>query len=197
MTDARKDSESPENMRIPLLGPRPHLADVFLAFPETVKPLLEYHDRLLRGSSPLSIAQRELIAAYVSGLNACGFCYGAHQVIAEVAGIEPGCFESLLQDIDTAPVEESLKPIFHYVRTLTLTPSKVTDEQAQTIRDAGWDDRAIHDAVAVCALFNFMNRLVEGMGVESSEAIRASQAQRNATISPTQYQDFGKMIGIE
>ena len=92
---------------------------------------------------------------------------------------------------------DALKPIFHYVKTLTLSPARVTDAQAQAIRDAGWDDRAIHDAVAVCALFNFMNRLVEGMGVESSEAVRASQRARNRKITDTQYRDFGRMLGIE
>ncbi len=184
-------------MRIPVLGPKPHLADVFRAFPETVRPLLEYHDLLLRGPSPLSIAERELIAAYVSGLNACDFCFGAHQIIAEAAGVDAALFGELLEDIDSAPVDNALKPILHYVKTLTLTPAKVTDAQAQAIRDAGWEDRAIHDAVAVCALFNFMNRFVEGMGVESSEAVRAGQRQRNAEITDTQYRDFGRMLGIE
>ncbi|HID46268.1 MAG TPA: peroxidase [Chromatiaceae bacterium] len=184
-------------MRIPTLGSSPHLSDVFKAFPETVRPLLEYHDLLLRGPSPLSVAERELIAAYVSGLNVCDFCYGAHQIIAEAAGIESAVFEQLLDDIDTAPVSDALKPIFHYVRILTLSPAKTTDAQSQAIRDAGWDDRAIHDAVAVCGLFNLMNRLVEGMGVESSDAVRASQKRRNQEISTTQYQDFGKMLGIE
>jgi len=63
--------------------------------------------------------------------------------------------------------------------------------------DTGWDDRAVHDAVSVCSLFNFMNRLIEGMGVEGSETVRQNQQQRNATISDTQYWDFWKTLGIE
>jgi len=47
------------------------LLDVFRAYPETARPLLDYHQALMRGPSPLSVADRELIAAYVSGLNAC------------------------------------------------------------------------------------------------------------------------------
>jgi len=47
------------------------LLDVFRAYPETARPLLDYHRALMRGPSPLSVADRELIAAYVSGLNAC------------------------------------------------------------------------------------------------------------------------------
>jgi len=33
---------------------------------------------------------------------------------------------------------------------------------------AVWSDRAFHDAVSVCALFNFMNRLVEGHGIKGN-----------------------------
>ncbi len=35
------------------------LLDVFRAFPQTARPLLEYHQALLRGPSPLSVAERE------------------------------------------------------------------------------------------------------------------------------------------
>jgi len=38
------------------------LLDVFHAYPQTSRPLLEYHQALLRGPSPLSVAERELIA---------------------------------------------------------------------------------------------------------------------------------------
>jgi alkylhydroperoxidase family enzyme len=48
------------------------LFEVFQAFPETARPLIEYHEALMRGLSPFTVG-RELIAAYVSGLNSCGF----------------------------------------------------------------------------------------------------------------------------
>src|SRR5690349_7984961 len=66
------------------------LLDVFRAYPEIYRPLLDYHQALLRGPSPLSIAERELIAAYVSGLNACRYCHGVHQATAQAFGIGDG-----------------------------------------------------------------------------------------------------------
>jgi len=50
------------------------LLDVFRAYPETARPLLDYHQALLRGPSLLAVAERELIAAYIAGLNARGYC---------------------------------------------------------------------------------------------------------------------------
>ncbi|MBX6419585.1 MAG: hypothetical protein IRZ06_01065 [Nevskia sp.] len=52
----------------------------------------------------------------------------------------------------------------------------------------------------MCALFNFMNRLVEGMGVVTTPAIRAAQRARHArgalADSKTPYQDYGRLIGV-
>lgn len=66
----------------PSIEGEPGLDKVFRRFPHTVMPLLEYHDRLLRDPSPLTVAERELIAAYVSGINSCTYCHGAHVVAA-------------------------------------------------------------------------------------------------------------------
>ena len=39
------------------------LLGVFKAFPETSRPLIEFYEVLLRGPSPFTDAERELIAA--------------------------------------------------------------------------------------------------------------------------------------
>ena len=84
--------------RFPSLPEQPHLADAFKRFGRGIWPLCEYHDAVLRGASEWSIAERELMAAFVSGLNACQFCHGSHRMIAELHGIlrpvqlhEPHC----------------------------------------------------------------------------------------------------------
>src|SRR5260370_40689490 len=96
------------------------LLDVFRAYPGTARPLLDYHQALLRGPSPLTVAERELIAAYVSGLNACRYCHGVHTAVAEVFGIPEGTLGALLEDIGAAPVTERMKPLLRYVGKLTL-----------------------------------------------------------------------------
>ncbi|MDI3259022.1 MAG: peroxidase-related enzyme [Sinobacteraceae bacterium] len=182
------------------LPKRPDLADVFRAYPLGVAELLAYHDALLRGDSPLSVGERELIAVFVSSLNACGFCFGAHRIIAERFGVQPDVVEHLLTDIDRAPIPARLKPIFKLLAKLTRAPASVEAADREAVFAAGWNERALHDAIAVCALFNFMNRLVEGMGVVTTPAIRAAQRARHArgalADSKTPYQDYSRLIGV-
>ena len=184
--------------RFPSLPERPLLADVFKRFPQGIAPLLEYHDVLLRGPSPRSVAQRELIAAYVSGLNACHYCHGAHQVIAEVHGIAPAVFEHLLEDPAKSGIAPALLPILAYVRKLTQTPARMTDADAEAVYSAGWDEQALFHAICVCAIFCFMNRVVDGCGVTTDAQVIADQRRRHAALKddPQAYQSFGRQIGI-
>lgn len=135
--------------------------------------LIEMHTALMRTDSPLTPAQHELIAAYVSGLNACQYCYGVHAETAHAFGLSPGAVETMLEDLDAAPVESRMRPLLAYARKLTLTPAKMTQADADAVFAAGWSERALHDAVLTTCLFNFMNRLLEGHGCKGSKELFA------------------------
>jgi uncharacterized peroxidase-related enzyme len=154
------------------------LADVFKAFPDHAKIRMQYSETLMRGPSPLTPGERELIAAFVSGLNACAYCHGVHEATARAFGLGEGLMANLLADSDAAPVDERMKPILRYVKKLTLTPARMTQRDADAVFAAGWSERALHDAVSVCAWFNFMNRFVEGHGIKGDPGAYRQAAQR-------------------
>jgi uncharacterized peroxidase-related enzyme len=154
------------------------LLQVFRTYPESAKPLIAFHEVLMRQPSPFTDAERELIAAYVSGVNACTYCHGVHTATAEAFGVEPGLLAAALSDVDTAPVEDKLRPILRYVGKLTATPAKMTQADADEVFAAGWDDRALYGAVMVCALFNFMNRMVDGLGISAGPDYFSESGER-------------------
>ncbi len=166
---------------LPSLAEGATLLDVFKAFPETSKPLIEYHEALLRGPSPLSEAERELIAAYVSRINHCRYCHGVHAATAERLGIEEGTIRRIFDDLESAPVPEKMKPVLRYALKLTRAPDSVTEADAEAVLEAGWTETALYHVVAVTALFNFMNRLVEGLGIELNPAYVGPASERLAT----------------
>ncbi|GGS31648.1 carboxymuconolactone decarboxylase family protein [Actinokineospora fastidiosa] len=168
----------PDVPHLPSLPDDARLVDVFKRYPETSLPLLAYHETVMRGPSPFSLGERELIAAYVSGVNACAYCHGVHTETAQRFGVPEGLLAAALADLDSAPVDERLKPVLRYVGKLTATPSRVTAEDAAEVFAAGWDEKALHDAVMVCALFNFMNRMVEGHGIAADAAYYALSGKR-------------------
>ncbi len=49
---------------------------------------------------------------------------------------------------------------------LTRTPSEMTFDDVAALRRQGFDDRAIHEIVQIAALFNYYDRLADGLGIE-------------------------------
>lgn len=139
--------------------------DVYMAYPETYDPWMKVQNAVMRGPSPLTVQEREIIAAYVSGLNACDFCYDGHVFMAEALGVDAGLIGDLMEDVDGSAIDEKLKPLLRFVKKLTLEPGNMRQADADAVFVAGWDGKALHDAVAVCAMFSFMNRLVDGLGI--------------------------------
>jgi uncharacterized peroxidase-related enzyme len=172
------------------LQPEAGLLQIFQAFPETARPLLKYHEVLLRGDSPFSPAERELIAAYVSGLNNCKYCQGVHWQTAVALGIRAEAIANIFTGPGLEHVDVRIRPVLAFVRKLTLSPGKITAVDVDAIFDAGWNDSAVHDATAICGLFNLMNRLVNGLGIEASKAYTKLAAQRLADGGYAQLLDF-------
>lgn len=145
--------------------------------PQAGRALVEFHTAALRNEGPLEPRHKELIAAYVSGLNACQYCFGVHAETAKAFGLEAGTLEHLLTDIDSADVDERLKPLLRYARKLTLEPSRMTEADAQAVFAADWSEAALHETVLTVCLFNFMNRLLEGHGVKGNPGVFSARGQ--------------------
>jgi uncharacterized peroxidase-related enzyme len=125
----------------------------------------------MRGKSSFSPAQKEVFAAFVSGLNACSFCYGSHAAVAKNFGVPQETIELLVEDIDIAPIASNEKPLFQYLKKLTLSPSKLIQEDADKIFREGWSEQDLQDLILIGCLFNFYNRLLDGHGIKGNQAI--------------------------
>ena len=143
------------------------IGDLWKLNPSFAKPMQELATAIMRGESPLSKGDRELIAAYVSALNKCAYCFNGHAQMAVNYGVRRKLIDEIVADIDASSADEPFKPILHYVRKLTLEPANVSQEDADKVFAAGWSEKALQDAIMVCCRFNFMNRLSLGHGLDA------------------------------
>jgi uncharacterized peroxidase-related enzyme len=132
---------------------------------ETAKPLNELAEVLLRGPHTLPRGERELIAAYVSGLNDCAFCRDSHSAFA-AAQLHEGMtlVEQVRADLDTAPVSEKLRALLRIAGAVQESGRKVTAEMVARAREHGATEVEIHDTVLIAAAFCMYNRYVDGLG---------------------------------
>ena len=130
----------------------------------------------MRREGKLTPADKEMIAAYTSELNASDYCFAGQSRAAVKLGVDRAVFEPLLDDIDTAPVRDELKPLLRFIKKLTLSPNQITQTDADMVFAAGWDEQSFHDAILVCARFSMMNRLTLGHGLIANEAEAETRA---------------------
>ncbi len=152
--------------------------DVFSRRPATFEPFTETCEQIMRGPSPLTPAERELIGAFVSRLNSCPYCHDVHNEAVKAYGIDAALTGQLQDDLESAPVDDRLKPLLALARKMTEGAYRVTDADFEAARAADWDEDAIQDAVFVTCLFNFMNRLVSTLGIEADEDYLAAAGER-------------------
>lgn len=146
--------------------------------PNIRKPMNDLGKSIMRDESPLSAGQRETIAAFVSGLNKCDYCFKGHIEMAVNLGADREEILQAIEDLETSSINPIFKPILAYVRKLTLEPVSILQSDADAVYAAGWSERALHDAILVCCRFNFMNRLSLGHGLDPDGVDPKARAQK-------------------
>jgi alkylhydroperoxidase family enzyme len=68
-------------------------------------------------------------------------------------------------DLDAAPVTPAERLLLEFVATVTRHAYRVTDGQVQGLRDAGWTDAQIAEAVYDTALFALFTRLADAFDI--------------------------------
>ncbi len=161
----------------------PGIRSLVMFRPETGKSLYELAQVLLRGESPLSQADRELIATHVSNRNNCGFCMNSHAAAArELYGSDQSVVvDCVLSDVDRAPVSPKLRALLEIAAHTQINGKAVTEQHIAEARRQGANDREIHDTVLIAATFSMFNRYVDGL----------------ASLTPTDpeaYKEMGKRM---
>jgi uncharacterized peroxidase-related enzyme len=151
----------------------PGIMGLLETYPKTAKPLLQLAQTLLGSSNGLQKWEREFIAAYVSWLNKCNFCYSSHRAASEAAkGVEFGSFRPFFEESEDAPNEyKYLSPMLRALLGIAQKVQegcvKIDDKIIEEARAAGATDSVIHDAVLIAAAFCMCNRYVDCLATHS------------------------------
>lgn len=133
--------------------------------PEALRAHLDLYLTLMFGRATLSRPQRELIGVVVSATNECAYCVEHHAQALDHYWKDRARVDRVAHDVHDAGLEPAEVAMLEYAIKLTRTPASSTAQDVQALREVGFDDRAILEANQIVAYFNFVNRLVLGLGV--------------------------------
>ena len=138
--------------------------------PDSIIAHMELYMTIMFSQSPLSRAQREMIAVVVSTANSCEYCQQHHGAALNNYWKDEMRVQSLRKNYETAGLNVNDTLLCRYAIELTLHPDDFgIANKTESLQQAGFDDRAILDATLVVAYFNFVNRIVLALGVETEE----------------------------
>ncbi len=71
-----------------------------------------------------------------------------------------------MTDYRQAALGPADRGMLDFAMKLTHTPGEMTAADVKALRQIGFDDAAIHDIVQITGLFNYYNRLADGLGID-------------------------------
>jgi uncharacterized peroxidase-related enzyme len=114
---------------------------------------------------------QETLSSYVSILNRCPYSLANHWANAShLIGDEERADrigKALHTDMPEAAFAGAQLALLQYARKLTLSPGEMVHEDVLSLRNAGVDDGEILEANQIIGYFNYVNRLLNGLGVST------------------------------
>ncbi len=138
------------------------IPNVLTAYSQNLKQLEGFtrlYNELMLGEGELSKLEREMIAVVVSSENKCFYCLVAHGAAVRVLSGDPMLGEHLVMNYRSAQLDRRQRAMLDYASLLTRSPATVTEAHTQTLRDAGFSDRAIWDIANLIGFYNMSNRV--------------------------------------
>ncbi|ATL67444.1 carboxymuconolactone decarboxylase family protein [Nocardia terpenica] len=122
------------------------------------------------GGGVLPRETKEIISAWTSRVNSCPYCVGTHNYFLRLFGGPAELTEAIetAASPDELPVDERTRQLLHLVTKVSTAAYRITDADWERTEAAGWTNEEVLEAVFCAALFNFINRLVDGLGLGTS-----------------------------
>jgi len=142
------------------LGRVPNLFRVLGNSTAALRGYLEFSGTLAEGTG-LDAQQREIVAIAVAQANGCEYCLAAHATIGKMVGLSPDEVAAARQ---SDGLNETHQALARFTNQVLQQRGRVSDEQLEAFRAAGFGDEAITEVVAHVALgvyTNYFNNLAE------------------------------------
>jgi uncharacterized peroxidase-related enzyme len=122
----------------------------------------------LMDETELPFKIKELIALLVSIENGCKFCVGVHKQIARKLGMNEEEVENAAKGIDFVDAAENEKILLSFCLKASRKDNyKTTQEDIEVVKEAGFTERQILEAVALVGYFNYINTISNVFGLET------------------------------
>ncbi|MEP3329078.1 peroxidase-related enzyme [Sedimentitalea sp.] len=130
-----------------------------------------YRAALHDEANTLPMWLQEVISSWVSTLNRCPYSFANHWANAAHLIGDPARADGILAALEARQPETVFEgrelALMVYAEKLTLRPGEMEKSDVDVLRAAGVNDGEILEANQIIGYFNYVNRLLNGLGVST------------------------------
>ena len=116
--------------------------------------------KYLLDETSLSYEIKESIALLISVENGCKMCVDVHKSIAKMLGLSDERIEEVLQGVDSINTSDEEKALLNFcIKASKKDSYKILKEEIDALKDMGYSDTQVIEAVAITGYFNYINTL--------------------------------------
>jgi uncharacterized peroxidase-related enzyme len=134
-------------------------------YPQLLKDQVDMFTHVMFVERALPRAIKEQIALVVSGINLSNYCLAAHLEILGRLGFDRSFARKLAMNFEAAAVEPKVMSLFKFVAKVSRQPADIVREDFDAVREAGWGNEEITEAVLVASLYACANRFSAAIGL--------------------------------
>jgi uncharacterized peroxidase-related enzyme len=117
----------------------------------------------------------------------------AHAEMAIRAGGTVELAQALKTNYRQAEISEKELAMLEFAELLTIQPSNVVREDVDHLRAVGWRDEDVVDIVHQTALFNYMTRVADGLGIDLDERMLEAEARDKPVVDTSTWGKKNKL----
>ena len=153
----------------PILEKTGQLGDIFklIAIDEKIYNATDIMvQTYLLDETTLSYHVKEAIALLISKENGCKMCIDVHKNIAKMLGLSEKRIEEILEGVEAISTTDKEKALLNFcIKASQKENYKILKEEIDALKDMGYSDVQILEAVSITGYFNYINTLSNVFGL--------------------------------
>ncbi len=161
----------------------PGILKCFATHPPLLRHMMGLSESLIFADGALGRKHKEMIATTVSAQNKCDYCADSHGYFFRMHGGNADALCAIqrgdLQSPSLSPAEQAL---LGFVRKVNEVSHEILPTDIEQLRQAGWEQLQIAEAIHVSALFATFNRVVNAFGLPSQGLLALYEDEEHITV---------------
>ena len=163
--------ESGEPMRQAADGETPDIVAAYSLIPDALYNSFATLAALTAPDLPLTGQQQEMIATVVVSANRNSDSVESQMGFLRRGGLDEELVRALQNDYKTAPLSEQDKVMLDYAVQLTRDATRISPQDHERLRAAGFDDRGILQITLVASWVDYLSRVADALGVGKESGV--------------------------